>query len=138
MTRRTRIDIHAISANLCKVMNASYIYEDVYTESMRLGKPTALHYSQDRLTAYEFSAVERAMRDATTALKQRKAAADRAAAEVQKLANDADTAYFLSEEFREEVINTMVASLGITRMMAEGRTRDQARLFAEAEKLGLM
>lgn len=47
-----------------------------------------------------------------------------------------EAVYFTSPEFREDVI-TELMDAGCTRLQAEGRTRDQARLFAEAEALGL-
>ena len=61
--------------------------------------------------------------------------AERDAREKQLRANDAE--YFTSDEFREEVITEIIGS-GATRLQAEGRTRDQARLFNEARELGLM
>lgn len=45
--------------------------------------------------------------------------------------------YFNTPEFREDVIAELVDE-GCTRLQAEGRTRDQARLFAEAARLNLM
>lgn len=48
-----------------------------------------------------------------------------------------DSEYFTSPEFREEVIEEIMAN-GATRLQAEGRTRDQLRLFKEARELGLM
>lgn len=54
---------------------------------------------------------------------------------VQQLKNDAE--YFTSEEFRQEVIDELMAN-GASELQATNRTRDQARLFAEARELGLM
>ncbi|QRE00142.1 hypothetical protein [Burkholderia phage BCSR5] len=48
-----------------------------------------------------------------------------------------DSAYFTSEEFRNEVIEELIAK-GATCEQATNRTRDQARLFAEARTLNLM
>jgi hypothetical protein len=45
--------------------------------------------------------------------------------------------YFITPQFREDVIAELIAE-GCTRLMAEGRTRDQARLFAEGARLNLM
>jgi hypothetical protein len=45
--------------------------------------------------------------------------------------------YFNTPQFREDVIKELIAE-GCTRLQAEGRTRDQARLFAEAARLDLM
>lgn len=55
----------------------------------------------------------------------------------EKAAIKADSEYFTSAEFREEVIEALMEA-GATRQMAEGRTRDQVHLFAEARELGLM
>ena len=48
-----------------------------------------------------------------------------------------DSAYFTSAEFRQEVIDELVAG-GATLEQATNRTRDQLRLFNEARELGLM
>lgn len=61
----------------------------------------------------------------------------RAAEAAEKRAREADKEYFTSDDFKQEVIAALVAS-GATQMQAEGRTRDQARLFKEAGALGLM
>lgn len=72
---------------------------------------------------------------------QARLAAEKAAREEARGQRDLAVAreeavYFTSAEFREEVI-TELMDAGCTRQQAEGRTRDQARLFAEAEALGL-
>lgn len=54
---------------------------------------------------------------------------------VQQLRNDAE--YFTSAEFRQEVIEELMAN-GANELQATNRTRDQARLFNEARELGLM
>jgi hypothetical protein len=43
--------------------------------------------------------------------------------------------YHLSTQFRLDVIADLIDE-GCTRAQAEGRTRDQARLFREAQRLG--
>lgn len=48
-----------------------------------------------------------------------------------------DAEYFTSAEFRQEVIEELMAG-GDSLERATNRTRDQARLFAEARELGLM
>lgn len=48
-----------------------------------------------------------------------------------------ETHYHLSAQFRRDVIEDLIAE-GCTREQAEGRTRDQARLFHEAARLGVM
>lgn len=48
-----------------------------------------------------------------------------------------DAEYFVSEEFRQEVIDEIIAE-GATELQAKGRTRDQLRTFQEAQRLGLM
>lgn len=48
-----------------------------------------------------------------------------------------DAEYFVSEEFRQEVIDEIIAE-GATILQAQGRTRDQLRTFQEAQRLGLM
>jgi len=45
--------------------------------------------------------------------------------------------YHTSAQFRRDVIEDLIAE-GCTRTQAEGRTRDQARLFVEAARLGAM
>jgi hypothetical protein len=45
--------------------------------------------------------------------------------------------YHLSAQFRLDVIQDLVDE-GHTRQQAEGMTRDQARLFREAQRLGAM
>ncbi|BCG50197.1 hypothetical protein [Ralstonia phage RP13] len=73
----------------------------------------------------------------------RKASADRQrvrdAANNERTKQEGESAreYYNSPEFREEVIEAIMEA-GATRMQAEGRTRDQARLFNEAINLGLM
>ena len=74
--------------------------------------------------AYDLENAERA--------KKRKANAER----LSKIASE-EGEYYCSEEFRAEVIAEIIKS-GATEMQAQGRTRDQARLFAEARELGLM
>jgi len=61
--------------------------------------------------------------------------AEKEKARLAAIAKD-ESAYFTSEEFREEVINELIAN-GATRLQATNRTRDQVRLFAEADALGL-
>lgn len=48
-----------------------------------------------------------------------------------------ELSYHLSTQFRRDVIDDLIAE-GCTREQAEGRTRDQARLFHEAARLGVM
>jgi hypothetical protein len=48
-----------------------------------------------------------------------------------------ELAYHLSAQFRLDVIDELIEE-GCTRMQAEGRTRDQARLFGEAARLGCL
>jgi hypothetical protein len=48
-----------------------------------------------------------------------------------------ETAYHLSAQFRLDVIQDLIDE-GHTRQQAEGMTRDQARLFREAQRLGVM
>ncbi len=48
-----------------------------------------------------------------------------------------DKSYHLSTQFRLDVINDLIGE-GHTRQQAEGMTRDQARLFREAQRLGCM
>jgi hypothetical protein len=50
---------------------------------------------------------------------------------------DAEKAYHLSAQFRLDVIQDLIDE-GHTRQQAEGMTRDQARLFREAQRLGAM
>jgi len=58
------------------------------------------------------------------------------AVELAKL-EDAEKAYHLSAQFRLDVIQELIDE-GRTRQQAEGMTRDQARLFREAQRLGAM
>lgn len=61
--------------------------------------------------------------------------AKREAEEQARMKSDAE--YFTSDEFRQEVIAELIAN-GANELQATNRTRDQARLFAEARELGLM
>ena len=61
--------------------------------------------------------------------------AEEKARELAAIRNDAE--YFTSDEFRADVMAEIVAS-GATPLQAEGRTRDQVRLFNEARELGMM
>lgn len=71
------------------------------------------------------------------AAKAEREAAEQAQAQRDFEAAKSDAVYFASAEFREEVMQEIIAN-GATRLQAEGRTRDQARLFNEARELGLM
>jgi hypothetical protein len=66
-----------------------------------------------------------------------RAAAEQAAAQREFEAAKADASYFLSAEFRQDVIDELLGT-GATLEQATGRTRDQARLFNEARQLGMM
>lgn len=52
-------------------------------------------------------------------------------------ADKADAEYYVTEEFRQEVMDEIIAE-GATPQQAMGRTRDQLRTFQEAQRLGLM
>jgi hypothetical protein len=58
-------------------------------------------------------------------------------AEVQQKQMKNDSEYFTSAEFRQDVIDELMEN-GATLEQATNRTRDQARLFNEAQQLGLM
>lgn len=60
-----------------------------------------------------------------------------AVAIVQQTQIKADSEYFTSAEFRQDVIDELMAN-GATLEQATNRTRDQVRLFNEATQLGLM
>lgn len=65
-------------------------------------------------------------------------AAERAErAEIAQKQIKSDAEYFTSEEFRQEVIEELMAN-GANLEQATNRTRDQARCFNEARELGLM
>jgi len=68
---------------------------------------------------------------------ERAVAAERKAQAEFESAKEEAQEYFNTPQFREDVIEELMAE-GCTRLMAEGRTRDQARLFAEAARLNLM
>ncbi len=57
-------------------------------------------------------------------------------AQIQQL-EDAEKAYHLSAQFRLDVIQDLIDE-GYTRQQAEGMTRDQARLFREAKRVGVL
>lgn len=48
-----------------------------------------------------------------------------------------DSEYFTSQEFRDDVMLELMEA-GASELQATNRTRDQARLFAEARELGMM
>lgn len=62
---------------------------------------------------------------------------DRCVAQERAVRAKADAEYFTSAEFRQEVVDALVAG-GATLEQATNRTRDQVRLFNEAKLLGLL
>lgn len=98
-------------------------------------------YEQKLVKSYNLQAVDHSRRggeifdlkDIVAAHKQE--VAKQEAVAVQQMKNDAE--YFTSEEFRQEVIEELMAN-GASELQATNRTRDQARLFNEARELGLM
>lgn len=62
---------------------------------------------------------------------------DRSRAEIVSRLEREEVDYHLSPQFRLDVIQDLIDE-GHTRQQAEGMTRDQARLFREAQRLGAM
>lgn len=126
-------------------MNQTGFSEVVYDHVLATGdtsyaKRFADKYSADIQAKYNLHALceeaaNKAM--AARAAKAAREAAEQAQAQRDFEAAKSDAVYYASAEFREEVIAEIIAT-GATRLQAEGRTRDQARLYNEARELGLM
>src|ERR1700693_3278068 len=91
-----------------------------------------LTHEQEMATNPEYRAAHEREQAEFAAERDRREAAEKA--KTQAAMKD-DSAYYTSPDFREEVIEEIVAS-GATRLQAEGRTRNQLRLFKEARELG--
>ncbi|WGN90750.1 hypothetical protein [Burkholderia phage vB_BglM_WTB] len=106
--------------------------------TVRIGSVNSGHLGH---LAFQSDAYARAVKSGIESglriLAARRAAEKEAAEAIKAEANSSDSEYFRSDAFRADVIAELISE-GCTRMQAEGRTRDQARLFAEAQRLELM
>ena len=123
-------------SGLQRAVDLSHARESAREATVKLGRAAFGGWEHTFESRPEYkAAAEEGVQEGLTILAKRKAAEEKAKADFQKDVEEA--AYFKSPAFREEVISELIAE-GATRLQAEGRTRDQARTFAEAQRLNLI